>query len=189
MKRRRILRLSAYLAGGALAMPVAGSFLSSCNEVEVDLDRFAPSFFKKEEFEFISSMSDALLPSSDTPGALDVGVPEMFDIMVNNVFTADQKSNYRNKLKKLMTYVNAQKKEAGASKISDVIVNIDAGLRASDAPDKETASAYQDLRRRTQQYYVGSEIVGTTLLNYLPVPGAYKPCIDLSEVNGKAWAL
>ena len=28
-----------------------------------------------------------------------------------------------------------------------------------------------------------------TLLNYLPVPGSYEPCIELSEVNGKAWAL
>jgi hypothetical protein len=189
MKRRRILRLTTYIAGGALAMPVAGAFLGSCKEVEVDLDSFTPSFFKKEEFQFISDMSDALLPSSETPGALDVGVPEMFDIMVNNVFTSDQQSDYRNKLGKLMAYVNRKKKEAGTSEMINVIASIDSGFRDSNASDKDVASAYQDLRGRTQQYYVGSEIVGTTLLNYLPVPGSYEPCIDLSEVNGKAWAL
>jgi len=189
MKRRRILRLTSYIAGGALVMPITGALLGSCKEVEVDLDKFTPSFLKGDEFQFISDMADAILPSSDTPGALDVGVPEMFDIMVNNVFTSDQQANYRTKLAKLMTYVNTQKKEAGASTIADIIGNIDSTLRDANASDKEVSSAYQDLRSRTQQYYVGSEIVGTTLLNYLPVPGSYEPCIDLSEVNGKAWAI
>ena len=131
MKRRRILRLTTYLAGGALAMPVAGALLGSCNEIEVDLDKFTPSFFKKEEFRFISEMTDALLPSSDIPGALDVGVPEMFDIIVSNVLTTDQQADYRIKLGKLMSYVNQQKKEAGVSKMSDIIASIDSSLQNS----------------------------------------------------------
>lgn len=177
------------MVGGAVTMPIVGSLVTSCNSVDVDLDQFSPSFFNSEEFSFLKEITSALLPESDTPGALTAGVPEMFDIMVNNVLKKEEQNEYRAKLIILKSYVNGQLQLNNTEKISDIISTLDADLRTGEGVAKPIRNAYNDLRGRTLKYYVGSEIVGTTLLNYLPVPGEYKPCIDLSEVNGKAWAL
>jgi len=189
MKRRRILRLSAYLAGGAITMPIVGSFVTSCNNVDVDLNQFSPSFFNADEFSFLKEISSALLPETDTPGALTAGVPEMFDIMVNNVLKKDEQNEYRTNLTALRSFISGQLMTNDKEKIDDIISTLDSDLRLKKDVASDIRKTYMDVRGRTLKYYVGSEIVGTTLLNYLPVPGAYKPCIELSEVNGKAWAL
>ena len=47
---------------------------------------------------------------------------------------------------------------------------------------------YSILRGLVCQGYFTSEIGATQALSYLPVPGEWVPCIELSDV-GKAWAL
>lgn len=170
-------------------MPIVGSFVSSCNETQVDLDAFVPSFFDDNQYAFIRKIVDALLPESDTPGALSVGVPEMFDIMVDNVLTEEKQAAFTAQLSKLMKYVNSQLKARNVQEISDIIHDLDASLRYDSEADRDVVNAYEEVRSRALQYYVGSESVGTTLLNYLPVPGAYVPCMELDQVGGKSWAI
>lgn len=193
MKRRRILRFTAYTAGAAIVAPLAVSLLSGCKgeqTVAIDLDGdYTPDFFSDKEYQFIHDMADALLPKTDTLGAVDVGVPQMFDIMVGKVYKPEDQVTYKAKLGSLMSHVNAKLKSTSTSKITDIIGALDLELRNSEKNDTDIAEAYLDIRSKAMGYYVGSEEVGTTLLNYLPVPGDFVPCIDLTEVGGKAWAL
>ena len=53
-------------------LPSIISLLQSCKS-ESRLD-WQPLFFEEEEARFISALVDTILPPTDTPGALDVGV-------------------------------------------------------------------------------------------------------------------
>ena len=54
--------------------------------------------------------------------------------------------------------------------------------------DKEDLGmAYQSMKSKIITCYLGTEYVGMNLLNYLPVPGEYEPCIPAASLDGKAW--
>ena len=58
--------------------------------------------------------------------------------------------------------------------------------------DEDAASAKKGLVEFKQQviaHYSTTEEIAEKFLNYLPIPGFYKPCISVDEVNNKAWAL
>lgn len=61
------------------------------------------------------------------------------------------------------------------------------------AEKRDTYLFYQYLLTLRKLFILGfytSESVSKDLLNYLPVPGQYDPCLDLSEVEqGHSWAL
>ncbi|MCC6365226.1 MAG: gluconate 2-dehydrogenase subunit 3 family protein [Bryobacterales bacterium] len=43
-----------------------------------------PSFFTDSEFETVKSLADLIIPRTDTPGAVDAGVPFYIDYVVNS---------------------------------------------------------------------------------------------------------
>ena len=64
----------------------------------------------------------------------------------------------------------------------------DAVLRKlSESADAADASCFQQLRQLTVVGYFTSKTVGTTVLQYDPVPARYQGDIPLSEVGKSAW--
>ena len=110
MKRRELLRYTAYITGMAVSAPVASALLAGCKRDEAVAAGeavYEPAFFNQEEYEFISKLSDTMIPATDTPGALDVGVPEMVDKMVGQVYTEEARSNFREGLTALRERMDA----------------------------------------------------------------------------------
>ena len=103
MKRREILRYATYTAGFAVSAPVLSAFFTSC-ESDPDLkdSAYAPAFFTAAEYAFLSKFAGTMLPSDDTPGALDVGVPQMMDKMVGEVYGEKAQGMTRKGMEALM---------------------------------------------------------------------------------------
>lgn len=202
MKRREILRYTAYFTGAAISAPVASALLSGCKADSAEVaEAYVPGFFNEQEYAYVSRLADTMLPKTDTPGALDVGVPATIDKMVGEVYSAENQQKFREGLKALMDKMDADNPGGFAAMESDgaLMYLQDQDLHYKN-PEKDwgtveeleatARSAYFDLKAQIIGSYFNSEEVATTMLAYLPVPQEYIPCGDLQELTGgKAWAI
>ena len=93
MNRRYLLKGMSAIALYGSFPAVLSEFLSSCKTKDKEL---RAGFFSDDEFHLIEGITDALLPATSTPGALDAKVPFFLDLVVKNCLTpedqrADQK--------------------------------------------------------------------------------------------------
>lgn len=190
MKRREILIYTAYMTGAAVSLPLMSTLVSGCktDTVARAVD-FKLSFFTEEEFAFVKGIVDTILPKTDSPSASEVGVHKMIDSMVGTTYKDEDLKKYRAGFD---TFASFLKDKGGDKNFIDLSqhekIKVLKELDAS--KDHESArAAYLELKQQTVAYYLTTEEIGTNFLNYLPVPGEYQGCIDLAEVNGKAWAI
>jgi len=203
MKRREILKYTAYMTGAAISLPLMSTLLTGCktDQIAKAVD-FKLNFFDKEEFSFLQNMVDTILPETDSPSASSVGVHKMIDAMVGKTYNEENSKKYRkgfDAFKKYLTGLNEENKLVYGLEKNTEVKNFSElsqddkvrVLKTLDASKEhaEARSAYLELKQQTIGYYLNTEEIGTKFLNYLPVPGEYNACIDLSETGGKAWAL
>jgi len=181
MKRRELIRLISLATGSALVIPLSSNLLIACKQVEKqeELD-YALQFFNQEDFSLVRDLVDVILPKTESPSASDVGVHQIIDTMIGKVYDAEQQLNFTDKFSKLKAYLGT------SENYSDSLESL---ITSYNKEDQEAKSAFLNLKQQTVLYYLSTKEIGTTYLNYLPVPGEYKACIKLEEVNGKAWAL
>lgn len=212
MNRREILRYSAYAAGFAVSAPLASAFFTSCKSDPAITDMaYKPAFFSDAEYQYISKMADAMLPSDGTPGALDVGVPQMIDKMIGEVYNKENQDKAREGLTLLMKKMDADNPGGFAMLENDKALmylqdqdlhyksaKAEMTMSGEDVPtaqavesdEADAKSAYFTLKSMIISSYFNTEEVATTMLAYDPVPGVYIPCGDLQELTGgKAWAI
>ena len=199
MDRRTALRRAGFLAGAALTTPTLVGLLQSCGaDTAAGLD-WTPTFLSGEEARFLSSFLDTLLPRTDTPGALDVGVDRFLDKVYTELYDEKGKAFIQEQFAAL----NAEAKAAYGDDFAD-LSNDDrlAFLRQKEADSptfnpsvwgsvvgkQEPVGFYRQLKSSALWGYVTSEEVGTEVLTYLPVPGPYRGCIPFEEV-GRRYSL
>ena len=166
--------------GAALTVPLTSSLLTACSEVKkVEESNYTLSYFNEEDFSSLQDMLDIIIPKTDSPSAVDVGVHQMIDTMVGKVYNPAQQKEFSEKFIALQTF--------GSSNLS--VENFKSLMNSAEEKDQEAKSGLLGLKQQAVAYYLSTEEIGKNYLNYLPVPGAYEPCISLESVGGKAWAL
>lgn len=185
MNRRDIIKYTTLISGAALYPSVLGTFLSSCDTREIqNNDGYQPEFFSPSDFEMVEVLVDTILPATDSPSASAVGVHKIIDHMVGATYKVGDRENFQDKFKFLANYLN----EKGFMDLSDgEKLTILTGIE-SDAGDK-VQSGFSEFKQLTVRFYLSTEQVAENFLNYLPVPGPYQACIDVSEVGNKIWAI
>lgn len=138
--------------------------------------------FTVVEADTLRSVVDRILPRTDTPGALDVGVPEFIDVMYGEYMTPEEKE----RLKHGVVQTNGDSRVAYGARFAD----LDGGQQ--DAVLKELADSNPSHMRQFRQLaltgYFTSETVMKDVLNYDFIPGMWQGCVDVSEVGNKVWA-
>lgn len=183
MKRRKIIKYTAYATGAALSAPLISSLLVSCqSEVATVKTTEELAFFTNEEMALVKKIVNLILPKTDSPSATDVGVHHTIDHMVGNVYTEKERTAYKTNFQALS--------QAAKNKSDKAMTNLVMQLNNKEAATAKTAQkGFQQLKQQTIAYYLSSKEIGMNYLNYLPVPGEYEACISLADVGGKAWAL
>ena len=98
MNRRDLLKKGVYgLAGVTLSSALISS-LQRCTSIE----KYSPLYFSKTEFSLLSNFVDFLIPKTETPGALELKVPQFIDIIISETYNNESKNNFSNKLKLLI---------------------------------------------------------------------------------------
>ena len=194
MNRRTALKRTGWLVGYSVTLAQATVVLSGCRQ-EPELT-WSPEFLTNEEARTVAAVVDRILPRTDTPGALDVGVPEFIDQMAAKTFTAEEQTKFRAALQELNegTYTKMKKnfadiefgdQDAILRDLEEIVIE---NARNDDQDGEPTL--FDTLRGMAIFAYTTSEQIGTEVLNYDPIPGDYLGCMPLSEVpNGRLWSL
>lgn len=200
MTRRNALSALSTLTGGAVLAPAAlTAVLQSC--AGEDRRTWRPAYFTTEEADFLSAYVDTLLPRSDTPGGLDVGV----DVFIDKVlaltsdpgaddapvrvgireFEADADASYGRPFAELDDGQRGElftAAEEGSPRYNPQVWGTAVG-------EEPPIDFYRSLKSMALWAYLSSEEIGREVLNYDPVPGEFDGDIPLQSVGGKAWSL
>ena len=193
MDRREALKRTALLMGGMVSAPAIMGVLNGCT-AKPGID-WKPVFLSNDQASVISSVSEIIIPRTDTPGAKDAGVPSFIDQMLKEVYSKEDQDFF---IKGLDTFNKEAEKEFGdefgdldeedqtayVKKVHDAAIEVE--NTTNPAPKRPFILMMKEL---TMLGFFTSEAGATQVLQYVPVPGAYKGCIPLSEAgNGKTWA-
>lgn len=191
MNRREWLKCMSALAVGAVAAPSLLAVFDA-HAAAQSADDTAVKFFNAPQRDVIAAVVDIIMPRSDTPGAIDAGVPRFIDLMFRDVYTKVEQHNYSSALaafdkaggKPFLQLDGAQRK-ALVTKLHT------AALAKSPALDPASAPAFVLMTKKlTMLGFFMSQPGCTQVLQYVAVPGAYHADIPLSQAgNGRAWAV
>ncbi|MGE7137503.1 gluconate 2-dehydrogenase subunit 3 family protein [Luteibacter sp. NPDC031894] len=190
MNRREWLKSMSALAVGVIAGPsLLAVFDAHAASQKPDAK---PQFFNPAQYSLVGAVSDIVIPRTDTPGAVDAGVPLFIDQMFKAVYSKDDQKRYLTAMaafdkaggKPFLQLDEAQRK-ALVTRLHKEALAVPKGGTLSPAADFVLMS-----KKLTMLGFFLSQPGCTQVLQYAPVPGAWKGDIPLTEAgNGKAWAV
>ena len=205
MLRREVLKTMPVVLGGVVASSTLFNVLVSCKE-DSKSGHNTLSFLNKEQSIIIHHLVDIILPASDTVGALDVNVPLFIDRVLEQVLNKTEREQFikgqtyfENKFKSVFQKEVFQGDQAEFLELLTAYFEVSEDQQQEifkilaksedDVENKELYYTYKYLtfiRHYTLYGYYTSEVVGKEILNYNPFPGAYEPCVPLSEVGNSS---
>jgi gluconate 2-dehydrogenase gamma chain len=193
MDRREALKRTALIMGGVISAPAIAGILKGCTaKPEIN---WKPEFLSEEQASIVSEVAEIIIPKTNTPGAKEVGVPSFIDKMLKDVYSKEDQEFFVNGLKAFnegaksahgdeFLELDAEDQKAFVKKVHDEAIQVERNTKP--APKRPFVLAMKEL---TMLGFFTSEVGATQVLQYDPVPGAYKGCIPVSEAgNGKTWA-
>jgi len=170
MKRRDLLKTGVYGFAGVTLSSTLISTLQSCSSIE----KYNPAYFSKTEFSLLTNMVDFFIPKTETPGALDMKVPQFIDIIISETYNNESKNNFSNKLKLLIVDLKSNNID-----LSDY--NSMKSKFVNDVNNKTHQEIYNQIRDLTVWGFKTSKEIALNLLNYNPIPGYQLGCIDIDK--------
>src|SRR5690625_2960775 len=191
MDRREAIKRTALMMGGLVFAPSALGVLNGC-QARGGGD-WNPENFNRSQADLISTLSDVILPATDTPGATDVGVPAFVEEMVFTAYDEDARDTFMSGLE---AFNQLARDEYGSDFID--LTTEDQYAFASDENRLAVGGDYVDpgtaycleMKELTMLGFFTSERGAKDVLQYVKVQGRYEACIPLAEAgNGKTWAI
>jgi len=193
MDRREALRRTAWIMGGVVSAPAVMGILKGC-AAKPTID-WKPVFLSEPQGILVTQVAEIIIPKTDTPGAKETGVPGFIDLMLKDVYSKEDQDRY---LAGLQAFDDEAKKAYGdafieldAEKQAEFVKKVhDEAVQAEKGENKpEKRPFILTTKELTMLGFFTSEAGATQVLQYEPVPGAYKGCIPLSEAGkGRTWA-
>jgi len=188
--RREAIRRTALLAGVVVApewlMAIDPAFAMAPAGKQVS-PVAAGSRLTSAQAAIAGAVADRILPSTDTPGAADVGVPAFIDRLYGEFMTPAE----RQMLTDGLNAVDAAARSAHGSGFSTLAADRqDALLRTiALAEEGRDQGFFRLIRSATILWYFSSEQVGRKVLHYDPVPGRYDGCVPIDQVGRRNWTV
>ncbi len=190
LDRRELLHRAAMLLGTTLTASAASGILAGCMAMPEPGDGTRSGFFTPEEMATVTAMADQILPKTDTPGALDVGVPSFIDRMLAGYYTDKERGIVRSGLIAVSTDAAELRGKSFAALTSDEQVALMTAYdREAYTPRATTADPhfFRLFKELTLLGFCTSKVGATTLMRYEQTPGPFKGDVPVSAI-GKAWA-
>jgi hypothetical protein len=207
MDRRLALKNLTLGLGYAVAAPTILNIFSSC---KADIKTWNALFLSEKEQHMVTHLVDVIIPATNTPGGLDVNVPQFLDLMYQDIEKETNKKLFKSGAEifalkfeemfdKDILEGGKQEVEKLFSKYFDLSEEEEKRIQILrkkpvhkvSRADSEIYTMYKFLFS-VRQYaifgYCTSEKIGEEVLSYDPIPGEYKGCIPVEEV-GNAWSL
>jgi hypothetical protein len=183
MNRRDAIKSFALMMGGT--MVGANAILTGC----APDDQIVGLEFSPKDIAFLDEIGEAIIPTTDTPGAKATKIGEFMQMMVKDTYNAEQQQTFLDGLnyikKDFKTSKGKDFMDASVEERTEYLNELKA--KAVDSQEKGPAviGMLQDL---TVLGYFTSEIGATQQLNYVEIPGRYEGCIEYKP-GDKAYAI
>ena len=170
MNRRDLLKKGVYGLAGVTLSSTLISTLQNCSSIE----KYIPLYFSNDEFSLLSNIVDFLIPKTETPGAVDMKVPQFIDIIISETYNSESKNNFSNKFKLLIEDFKSNNIDlSDYNSIKSKFVN--------DFNNKTHQEVYNQIRDLTVWGFKTSKEIALNVLNYNPIPGYQLGCINIKE--------
>jgi hypothetical protein len=192
--RRELIQRMAAVMGGTLSSSAAAGVLSGCVAMPAPQAKPAPPrFFTAGEQATAAVVAEHIIPRTDTPGAIDLGVPAFMDRMLADFYLPRTQSVVRAGLARIDGDAQAAQGKPFVALTSEQQVaqlNIydaeqyAAGRRPATSPDPHF---FRIMKELTTVGFFTTEVGATKILRYDPTPGPFHGDIPLAQV-GRSWA-
>jgi gluconate 2-dehydrogenase gamma chain len=176
LDRRALLLGAVFLLGGAAALTRFARQSAASGD--------AGPVFSPDQFALLEQVADTMIPSSDTPGALDAGVADFVRQMLADWASRETHAQILDVLdaieKQAWTRFGASFLALPAERRLEVMRTVDAASLTRQDP------AYGKFKWLVLVGYYQSEAGATQELRYELVPGAWRSCLPLAEVGRAA---
>jgi hypothetical protein len=195
MNRRELLKNAAILLGGMSSASVVNAFLNGVDgRINIVTQRFSISQKK-----MTAALAEMIIPRTDTPGAIDAGVPHFIELMVSDWYTDRERKIYFDGLSLLNVFCHKQYKADFLNATPEQKIKaLEYAEHDSEAytpvksknplskDEDEDKPFFMKLKELTVLGYYSSEEGATEELKYNPMPMRYGD-IDLVDV-GRQWS-
>jgi len=182
MNRREAIKRTTAITGLAVTSSISLGLLKGCTPS--GKPTWPPIFLKQDEINLVSAIADTILPTTDTPGALDVHVPEFIDLMLRDNISEEEKKVFREGLDaftKIIDQENSNTFEDCSEAEKRSIVKAVDELKENQFSKSIKNSFYRIIKQLTILGYYSSEYVMENMLDYHPIPGRQEGCIPFNE--------
>ncbi len=190
MQRRELLKFGALMLGASVS-PACSRAVLSDEDLHRDSDALG------DVFGMVEVLSELILPATDTPGAIEAGVPNFVSNIVTDWYTDDERARFMQGIATLQAASHA----SFSAGFVDVTAKQQRELldQAAREAGADTAASMQArssggekpfflmLRELVVLGYFTSEVGATQALRYNPVPGHYDGAYPLEQV-GTHWS-
>lgn len=186
MERREAIKRTAAIMGGVIFAPSILGVLKGCTATD---DPWKPVLFNSSQADLAKTLSETIIPETDTPGAIEVGVPGFIEKMVNEVYTEEQRIAFLEGLDSFDSECVNETGKSFADLSSDEKLEYAYEMNRIALTDQTAGIPhfFLQFKELTMVGYFTSEVGATQVLRYEPVPGFYDGCIPFEEV-GRTWA-
>ena len=168
MDRRTLLQALALAATGVLHAKPAASKLDESQQ------------------KLVAELAELIIPRTETPGAIDAGVPAFIDHIVSDWYTPVERAIFVEGLKVIAAAQPSQRVAALQSLEQQAASYTPApGASVFGKPDERSPFFFK-LKLLTVLGYYTSEVGGTSELAFNPVPARYDGNVDFASV-GRQW--
>ncbi len=184
MYRRDLLKFSSLLLGGAVSGSVSNA-LAAAAPIHSGLGK---TVFNEGQQIAVAVLSEMIIPTTDTPGAIDAGVPDFIATIVSEWYNTSERANFFRGLNDLDDYCQAA--DGRAFHEAGEALRLEA-LRKQEQIAREPQTTegqvfFDQIKELVVVGYYSSEVGAKQEWRYLPMPGQYDGNYDFNKV-GRQW--
>lgn len=184
MDRREWMKVMALSIGGTLALPE-----SVFAQMAEPLDASKLKFFNDTQRKLVAVLAETIIPETDTPGAIQAGVPGWIELLVQDCFDEGDQKVIVEGLAMLEKRAGDESKKPFAELTTDERIKLLTALEQEAIKSgKRSESFIGKFKELTKFTFASSELGATKAFNFTLVPGRWDPALPLTP-GMKAYAM
>lgn len=184
MDRRKFLVAMSAAFGGQLILPLQ-RVISAQAEIDPVAFTGGSELFFEDERAAVAALSEIIIPTTDTPGAIAAGVPDYIEFMLSEWYSKDERTRFLVGIKQVVAYAKAKENKAftdlEATQQTEIVQRMYDG-RMPVMMDGGRAF-FEHIKQLTLAGYYTSEIGMTVERVYQPVPGRFDGAYPYDQVG------
>ena len=197
MDRRDVLKGIGLLLGGSLSPPVVAAAVRADIEV-VPTEEWVPRTLDASQDRLVTAIAEAILPTTDTPGAAAAGVNQFIDLLLSEWLEPEEVDRFLAGLAAFAAHAVAETgrpfEDLDAEQQLVLLVPLDrqavehrASALAAGVSPREGLPFLGAMKELTLIGYYTSEIGMTQELRQSVITSSYEGCVPYEEI-GRSWA-